>query len=52
MTNLHSLCSVRKLQENMDAPYRQIEYPMEKYDWNAIAERTASVYTKYAKPGK
>ena len=42
----------RKLQENMDAPYRQIEYPMEKYDWNAIAERTASVYTKYAKPGK
>ena len=22
-----------------------------KYDWNAIAERTASVYTKYAKPG-
>ena len=25
---------------------------LEKYDWNAIAERTASVYTKYAKPGK
>ena len=39
----------RKLQENMDAPYRQIEYPMEKYDWNAIAERTASVYTKYSR---
>ena len=40
----------QKLQQNIDAPYRQKEYPMEKYDWDAIAEQTAAVYEKCAKP--
>ena len=40
----------QKLQQNIDAPYRQKEYPMEKYDWDAIAGQTAAVYEKCAKP--
>ena len=38
----------QKLQQNIDAPYRQKEYPMEKYDWDAIAGQTAAVYEKCA----
>ena len=32
----------QKLQRSIDAPYRQNEYPMEKDDWDAIAEQTAA----------
>ena len=38
----------QKLQHNIDAPYRQKEYSMEKYDWDAIAGQTAAVYEKCA----
>lgn len=38
----------QKLQQNIDSPYRQKEYPMEKYDWDAIAGQTAAVYEKCA----
>ncbi len=34
----------RKLQENINAPYRQVDYDMSKYDWDKIAEEVADVY--------
>ncbi len=33
-----------KLQENINAPYRQMDYDMSKYDWDKIAEYVAEVY--------
>lgn len=33
-----------KLQKNMDTSYQKVEYEMSKYDWDAIAQQTATIY--------
>ena len=36
----------RKLQENIEKPYRKVHYDMAEYDWNHIAQQVAEVYNK------
>ena len=36
----------RKLQENIEKPYRKVYYDMTEYDWNHIAQQVAEVYNK------
>jgi len=35
-----------KLQENINTPFQKINYPMDKYQWDKIAEQTVEVYEK------
>lgn len=37
----------QRLQTNIDSPYQKVNYDMQRYDWNIIAEQVADIYKKY-----